>query len=268
MLLTIAERIAIGYDTHTQQVVALVHVESERYGSGPTGIGCKLLLLTVDDLLRQGIEQDETNSAFHSLVCLIGDGSSYLSMVAHPHKTRQIRRQHKLLRCNDRCFQLASQHIFGVGITTETPASQTLRHGESNGYFALLVSAQVRIEEGCFCKIGAKLGLSLRQSTCDERFFTIFFEHSCRYIFHFDRISTLFHSTSHGGISSFLSQYQAIFANGQNFANSGEISIEVVVCPRRYPLGIERKAKIEVGIGIAAGIAIAAIQTTAEIYIQ
>ena len=48
-----------------------------------------------------------------------------------------------------------------MGIAAEVPSGQALRQGEGYNHFAPFVGAELGIEEGCFGKVGAEVGIGL-----------------------------------------------------------------------------------------------------------
>ena len=156
MLLTVAERTAVSHDAHTQQVVALRHLEGEVHGCRASFFRGEALLLLRKNLVRQGVEERQRRSALHRPLRQVVDGGSHVCLISHPHETRQIGRQHEFLAGGGGTFQQPGQHVLRMSISAEVPTGQALRSSEREDQLAQLVRPQLRIEESRLGKVGAQ----------------------------------------------------------------------------------------------------------------
>ena len=81
--------------------------------------------------------------------------------VALAQETRHVGHHHQLLAGLHVFFKKARHHIRVVGEAQQLPAGQRLWHRETYQHIALLVGAQVRVEEGGLVEVGAYLDLLL-----------------------------------------------------------------------------------------------------------
>ena len=123
-------------------------------------------LLGVMDFLGLRVKQLHAHHALDHPCRTVLDGCRESRLIAHTGEARQLCLEHELLARHDLVFQLTIPHVLRMRLGKETPGRQALGQGEGKGCHAVLVGADVRIEECGLGKVGARsLGRCTRLRT-------------------------------------------------------------------------------------------------------
>ena len=147
VLFTIA--VAITGSHHLINIYAFFQsLDIEGDGSRALGIDAVVLRLLPNHLVGLRIENLHTGVAAHLLVRSIEEFHHDSCLIALTQEARHVRLHHHGLLSHSLIHQQTVSHLLVMSQAHELPGSHALRQGKSDGYVAIVVALQGRIEEG------------------------------------------------------------------------------------------------------------------------
>ena len=152
VLFTIA--VAITGSHHLINIYAFFQsLDIKGDGSRALGIDAVVLRLLPNHLVGLRVENLHTGVAAHLLVGSIEEFHHDGALIALTQEARHVRLHHHGLLSHSLIHQQTVAHLLVVRQSHELPGSHALRQGKSDGYVAIVVALQGRIEEGSLVQV-------------------------------------------------------------------------------------------------------------------
>ena len=147
VLFTIA--VAITGSHHLINIYAFFQsLDIKGDGSRALGIDAVILRLLPNHLVGLRVENLHTGVAAHLLVGSIEEFHHDSCLIALTQEARHVRLHHHGLLSHSLIHQQTVAHLLVMSQAHELPGSHALRQGKPDGYVAIVVALQGRIEEG------------------------------------------------------------------------------------------------------------------------
>ena len=159
VLLAIRKAVALGHDTHDQQVGRSIvrDVVAEVYHARSAGRDVYIFARPAHECIIGGAAYFQLHTYALLRRTQIAHRGRQCSPVACTEKAGQGRLHHQLAPGHGHRIQAAVVHRYGVRQGFKTPRSQTLRQGKGNDGLALGICAQICSKQGSFGKVCAGL---------------------------------------------------------------------------------------------------------------
>ena len=152
VLFTIA--VAITGSHHLINIYAFFQsLDIKGDGSRALGIDAVILRLLPNHLVGLRVENLHTGVAAHLLVGSIEEFHHDGALIALTQEARHVRLHHHGLLSHSLIHQQTVAHLLVMSQAHELPGSHALRQGKPDGYVAIVVALQGRIEEGSLVHI-------------------------------------------------------------------------------------------------------------------